>query len=145
MVDKVHLIHCTRSRCTHISHSPPNFPTIFLTAPSERRRSVPAAPTAFAPKRRRSAPHRRRQEGRPFLPRHDHQEFLFHLRRRRRLRVRLLGGAGLEILPVAAAGELPVGARQDEEREGNEAEHRRQAAEKVRHRRVPRRPLRRRR
>lgn len=40
---------------------------------------------------------------------------------------------------VEVAGELPVGAGQDEEGEGDKAEHRRQAAEEVGDRRLPRR------
>lgn len=49
------------------------------------------------------------------------------------------GGVVVIVAGVEVAGELPVGAGQDEEGEGDKAEHRRQAAEEVGDRRLPRR------
>ncbi|GFZ05292.1 glutamine dumper 1 [Actinidia rufa] len=85
------------------------------------------------------------------LSRHDHEEFLLNDRQYFQFIV-LTGLAELEILiseattaGVEVTGELPVGAIEDEEGEGDEAQYHRQDAEEVRHRLVPRRHLRRRR
>nr|ACG48151.1 hypothetical protein [Zea mays] len=95
----------------------------------------------------RPARHRRGEVRRLRVPGHDHQYLLLPYRRRQaRRRLRSAAGAGVGAVlaspPGGAAlqvpGELPVGARQDEKRQGYEAQHRGQPAEKVRHRRVPR-------
>uniref|UniRef100_A0A8R7V7U6 Uncharacterized protein n=1 Tax=Triticum urartu TaxID=4572 RepID=A0A8R7V7U6_TRIUA len=91
------------------------------------------------------------EERGPLVAGHDDHHVLLEIRGR-------LGRAGRRgLLPVGVArrlaiggaveepGELPVGAGEDEQREGDEAQHRRQPAEEVRHRRLPRRVRRRRR
>uniref|UniRef100_A0A8R7V8D7 Secreted protein n=1 Tax=Triticum urartu TaxID=4572 RepID=A0A8R7V8D7_TRIUA len=82
------------------------------------------------------------EERGPVVAGHDDHDVLLEIQGR-------LGRAGRRgLLPVAprllavpvaveVPGELPVGARQDEQRQGDEPQHRRQAAEQVRHRRLP--------
>ncbi|GER39748.1 DNA-directed RNA polymerase II subunit RPB2 [Striga asiatica] len=71
---------------------------------------------------------------------HDDQKLLLEDRRRLVVgsAVSFLSAA-LDVSLVAVAGELQVGAGEYKQGEGYEPQHRRQAAEEVRHRRVPRR------
>ncbi|KAK3435506.1 hypothetical protein EUGRSUZ_C00195 [Eucalyptus grandis] len=95
--------------------------------------------------------HGRGQEGRLHLTRHYHQYLLFKSRLFLLLRLVVLVVLGLAGLNVSVSSlavafqvtrEPPVGTRKDEKRESYEAQHRCQAPEEVRNRRMPRRPLR---